>query len=130
MRLLTLFAAGLTLISTPAMAQMSASFTWGDIPLCTSGQPNIVPNPEFVITGLPEGTQVVELWLKDLDRPGYDHGGAKLRMSKDGTVPSGLFTYKSPCPPDGPHTYEWTVVAKCEKCGVLEKIKVTRPYPE
>ena len=74
--------------------------------------------------------QVVEFWLKDLDRPGYDHGGAKLRMSKDGTVPSGLFTYKSPCSLDGVHTYEWKVVAKCEKCGVIEIVKVRRQYPE
>ena len=130
MRLLTLFAAGFVLVSTPALAQMSASFTWGDIPLCTSVQPNNVPNPEFVITGLPKETKVFELWLKDLDRPGFKDGGAKLRISKDGTVPSGLFTYKSPCPPDGPHTYEWTVIAKCAKCGVLEKIKVRRQYPE
>jgi hypothetical protein len=114
----------------PAAAQdFSIAFEWGDIPLCTSGQPNTVDNPEFVVTGLPSGTETVEFRLVDLNVPQYNHGGATLRMSGDGRVPSGVFTYKSPCPPGGRHTYEWRAKARAGG-AVLGEARARRVYPE
>lgn len=115
--------------TTAAQAEFSLAFTWGNIPRCTSGNPNTVPNPQFVIRDLPAGTETVELRLRDLDVPGYNHGGATLRMSGSGTVPSGLFTYRSPCPPGGVHTYEWTATARGSG-RVLGTAAARRRYPE
>ena len=97
-----------------AQADMTVSFQWGDIPLCTSGKPNRVGNPEFVLRGVPEGTNRLVFKMVDLDVPGYNHGGGTVRvaLSGSGTIPAGVFKYKSPCPPNGAHTYEWRVTAK------------------
>ncbi|WP_161594587.1 YbhB/YbcL family Raf kinase inhibitor-like protein [Marimonas lutisalis] len=116
--------------ATSAAAEMSLSFSWGDIPLCTTGRPNIVGNPAFALTGVPEGTDRIVFKLKDLDVPGYDHGGGtvKVKMSGSGTIPSGVFKYKSPCPPSGRHTYEWTATAK-QGGKTLATAKARRQYP-
>lgn len=119
----------LALCASAAHADMSLSFDWGDIPLCTSGNPNRVDNPEFVISGVPEGTTKIEFRLKDLDVPSYNHGGGTVKVSSSGTVPSGAFRYKSPCPPGGTHTYEWTATAKAGS-KTLARARARRKYPE
>lgn len=121
----------LSAIATPAAAEFRLSFEgWGNIPLCTSGRPNVVGNPQFTLSGVPAGTTTVQFTMKDLDVPTYNHGGSgRLGISGDGRVPSGTFTYKSPCPPSGVHTYEWTATAR--KGGkVLARAKARRKYPE
>ena len=112
-------------------AEMTVSFKWGGIPLCTTGKPNTVANPEFVLKGVPEGTNRLSFKLKDLDVPGYNHGGGtvKVKLSGAGKIPSGAFKYKSPCPPSGKHTYEWTVIAK-NGGKTLATAKARRKYPE
>lgn len=108
---------------------MKLSFSWGDIPLCTSGRPNIVPNPIFELSDVPAGTERIDFRMTDLDVPTYNHGGGSVAVSGDGTVRPGAFTYKSPCPPGGVHTYEWE--AKAIGGGrVLATARATRPYPE
>ena len=110
-------------------AEMTVSFKWGGIPLCTTGKPNTVANPEFVLKGVPEGTNRLSFKLKDLDVPSYNHGGGKVKMSQSGKVPSGVFKYKSPCPPGGVHTYEWTATAQIgNKTAAVAKAR--RKYPE
>lgn len=119
------------LLATTAQADFKLQFSgWDDIPLCTNGSPNIVGNPAFKLTGLPAGTTSVQFKLTDLDVPQYNHGGSKrLSMSQDGTLPAGSFTYKSPCPPNGSHTYEWRATAR--KGGkVLGKATVSQKYPK
>lgn len=127
----TLIAAAIALsVSAPAaMAEFRLSFEWGNIPLCTTGRPNTVPNPQFVLRDVPAGTETIEFRLRDLDVPNYDHGGARLRVGTDGTIPSGLFTYRSPCPPGGVHTYEWTATARAGR-QVLGVATAQRRYPE
>lgn len=123
----------LSAFATGAAAEdFSISFTWDGLKSCTSGNPNRVGNPNFVVKGLPEGTQYVRFSLKDLDVPSYNHGGGVVKMSADGTVPSGAFKYKSPCPPNGVHTYEWTAVARTKKSGgtKLGVATAQRNYPE
>ena len=118
------------LAAAPAAAEMTLGFKWGNIPLCTTGRPNTVANPDFVLKGVPVGTNRIVLKLKDLDVPGYNHGGGtvKVQMSGSGKIPSGTFKYKSPCPPSGKHTYEWTATAK--KGGkTLAVAKAQRIYP-
>lgn len=131
MRHLGSITAALTALATPASADMSLGFaSWGDIPRCTTGRPNTVGNPVFTLSGVPGGTATVEFRLKDLNVPSYNHGGAKLRITRSGTVPFGTFTYKSPCPPSGVHTYEWTATARDAAGAVLDSAKARRKYPE
>ena len=128
----TLLALGIALASAlPAAADMTVAFdTWGDIPRCTTGRPGTVPNPVFTIKGIPAGTDKLTFKLKDLDVPSYNHGGGTLKGSfKDATkIPAGSFKYKSPCPPSGKHTYEWTATAK-QGGKTLATAKSRRAYP-
>ncbi len=131
-RAFILFAVGVSLQTLPAAAEFRIAFDWSGLQLCTSGKPNVVPNPQFRVSGLPAGTRAVRFRLKDLDVPQYDHGGGWVEMSSDGTVPAGVFTYKSPCPPGAVHDYEWTAVAKTKTGGgkTLATAKAQRKYPE
>lgn len=129
MRLYAILTAGLLPVAALAQETMQLSFIWGDIPLCTTGRPNVVPNPAFELTGVPDGTEQVAFRLTDLDAPNYNHGGGNATVSGDGTVAPGALTYKSPCPPGGVHTYEW--VAEATGGGeVLAIARAARPYPE
>lgn len=112
-----------------AAAEFALTFNWGDIPLCTTGSPNKVGNPKFVLKDVPAGTTSIKFQLKDLDVPNYNHGGGKIDISTSGAVPSGAFTYKSPCPPNAVHTYEWTATARNGN-KVLATAKARRKYPE
>lgn len=108
---------------------MQLSFSWGDIPLCTSGRPGVVPNPAFTLSEVPDGTEWVNFRMTDLDVPTYDHGGGRVAVTGDGTVTPGAFSYRSPCPPGQVHTYEW--VAEAVGGGkVLAVARAERPYPE
>lgn len=99
--------------SVPVMADdFSISFEWGDIPLCTSGNPNIVENPKFILSNVPENTKIISFTLKDLDAPDYNHGGGKIVYTGNNVIEPGAFKYKSPCPPSGSHRYSWTATAK------------------
>jgi len=116
-------------MATAANAEFKISFQWGDIPSCTSGRPNVVGSPAFVIKGLPEGTNNVQFKLKDLNVPGFNHGGGKVKISQDGQLPFGVFKYKSPCPPNGVHKYQWTATAR-KGNKKLATAAAARNYPE
>lgn len=108
---------------------MQLSFDWGDIPLCTTGRPNIVPNPRFVLTDVPPGTDRVLFHMTDLDVPAYPHGGGEVAIAADGVIAPGAFTYKSPCPPRGAHTYEWVAEARSGD-RVMATARAQRRYPD
>lgn len=131
MKFVTIALAALALSATSATAEMSLSFKgWGNIPLCTSGNPNKVGNPEFVLKGVPANTDKLVFKLTDLDVRSYNHGGGTVKIKQGGNmkIPSGLFKYKSPCPPSGKHTYEWSVTAK-DGSKTLAKAKAAKQYP-
>ncbi|MBF9048579.1 phospholipid-binding protein [Roseobacter sp. HKCCD9010] len=129
MKTLTISVLALALSATAALAEFRLSFEWGDIPLCTTGRPNTVGNPAFTLRDVPAGTETIEFRLVDLDVPSYNHGGGRLRISGSGTVPEGLFTYRSPCPPGEVHTYEWQATARAGR-QVLGVATAQRRYPE
>lgn len=118
---------------TPASAQNFAlSFEWGDLKRCTSGKPNRVSNPRFVVSGVPAGTKALEFKMVDLNVPRYKHGGGTVDYAGQTTIEPGAFKYKSPCPPDGVHQYQWTVKAK-DGTGLfsdtLGEAKAVKSYP-
>lgn len=122
--------ATLIALSTPAAA-FEFSFTWDGLKLCTTGKPNTVPNPAFVLKDVPEGTKFIRFKLKDRDVPNYKHGGGVVAYNGQSTIKPGAFKYKSPCPPSGSHTYEWTATAQTKKNGgKLATAKARRDYPE
>ena len=131
MKFVAVSLAALVMIATSAAAEMSLSFKgWDDIPLCTSGKPNKVANPEFVLKSVPAGTNKLIFKLTDLDVRSYNHGGGTVAIKSGGSmkIPSGAFKYKSPCPPNGKHTYEWSVTAK-QGGKTLAKAKTRNSYP-
>ena len=108
----------------------SFTFDWSDLKLCTSGSPNRVANPTFVIKGLPKGTVGVYFRLTDKNAPDYNHGGGWAKITKDGTITPGAFKYQSPCPPGGSHLYEWTADARTVEQGQsLSRATSSRNYP-
>ncbi len=124
----------LILLVTPVIASdFSISFEWGDIPLCTSGNPNTVPNPRFVLVNVPEGTKFIQFTMTDLDAPNYNHGGGTIAYTGNNIIEPGAFKYQSPCPPSGSHRYQWTATAKKKTgffSGSLGKAQATKSYPE
>ena len=54
--------------------EFAMSFEWGNLQLCTSGNPNIVNNSDFVLQNVPQGTAFIEFSMTDLDVPTYNHG--------------------------------------------------------
>jgi len=129
MRFLLIALVALGLSATTAAAEFTLSFQWGATPACSTGRAKTVASPQFVLRGLPAGTDTVEFRMKDLDAPNYNHGGGKVKVSASGTVPPGAFRYKGPCPPGSAHTYRWTATAR--KGGkTLGKAVATRRFPE
>lgn len=126
----------LVLAATLAIAPTLGSafeigFEWGGLKLCTSGNPNTVTNPKFTLKDVPAGTEYIRFRLVDRNVPSYNHGGGTVKWDGKSTVAPGMFKYKSPCPPGGRHTYEWTATAlKSKTGGKLGEAKARRTYPE
>lgn len=117
-------------LATPA-ASFEIAFSWDGLKSCTSGNPNTVSNPTFVLKDVPEGTNYIRFKLVDKNVPGFDHGGGIVAYSGEAKIEPGAFKYKSPCPPNGTHKYEWTATAQSKKSGgKLSVAKAVRAYPE
>jgi hypothetical protein len=125
-------------------AELEFIFDWSDLKKCTSGNPNRVTNPIFYLNNIPDNTKYIQFRLQDKNVPSYSHGGGKVDISEikvikeketnfgkyEFIIEPGKFKYKSPCPPGGKHTYEWTALAKNEKKKTIgEKAKSKQKYP-
>lgn len=125
------FAAAAVLVLGGPASAFEIEFTWDGLKSCTSGNPNTVANPRFVLTDVPEGTKYIRFKLVDSDVPEFVHGGGVVAYDGQQVIEPGAFKYKSPCPPDGSHTYEWTATAQSKKSGgKLGSAKAARQYPE
>lgn len=120
-----------SLFTTSTAFAFSFDFDWQGLRSCTNGNANMVSNPAFVLSDVPEGTAVIEFRMVDLDVPDFSHGGGTVAWTNETIVPLDSFTYLSPCPPNGSHRYEWTARAKTKKSGgkVLAKFRMTKTYP-
>lgn len=127
MKKLALAFAICAMTATPGLA-MSLSFSWGNIPRCTDGDPNRVNNPSFKLSGVPAGTTKIKFRMTDRDVPSYNHGGGTVDYSGNNIAP-GAFKYKSPCPPNGKHSYEWKATAQDAKGKTLGTAKAKKNYP-
>ena len=117
-------------LGAPASA-FEIGFTWEGLKPCTSGNPNTVANPRFVLKDVPAGTKFIRFKLVDTNVREFDHGGGVVAYTGQDSIEPGAFKYKSPCPPNGAHTYEWTATAQSKKSGgKLGVAKAARKYPE
>jgi len=128
------FGTAATLAALTTLPQSAAAFTfsfgWDGLKLCTSGRPNRVNNPAFKMKDVPKGTKFIKFRLKDNDVPGYNHGGGIVAYLGQKTITPGAFKYKSPCPPNGRHTYVWSATAQSKKSGgKLATANAARKYP-
>ncbi len=133
MRLAVAFAALALVGHVGAAEAFEIGFDWEGLKLCNTGRANTVSNPRFVIKDVPAGTQSIIFKMVDLNNPRYNHGGGTVNVSQSGTLARGAFRYKSPCPPRGSNTYEWTATAKAGAGGrgkTLAVAKARRRYPE
>lgn len=113
------------LAASPSWAQapLTVDFSWAGTAACGTKP------PAFKIGGVPAGTKRLRFAMKDLDKPGFDHGGGTIDYAGSGDVPSGAFFYTGPCPPGGSHRYEWTVQALDAAGRVLAAGRATKPFP-
>ena len=128
--LIRIFISLFFLTSTVNAAEFGLVFEWGNLKLCTSGNPSKVDNPIFTLTNVPEGTKTLSFNMKDKQSPQSKHGGGKVKYTGQDTIEPGAFKYYSPCPPRVVHTYVWTVTAKNEKKKKIGKAKAQKKYPE
>lgn len=122
----------LSVLATGAIAEdFAVGFSWDGLKLCTSGRPNTVGNPAFQLSGVPAGTKWLYFALTDFDARGYNHGGGWIEYDGGDATEAGVFRYKSPCPPNGTHTYEWSVTAAAAKnlSNPLAVAASTKAYP-
>lgn len=111
-------------------AAFEIDFNWDGLKLCTSGKPNRVANPQFTLKDVPAGTKYIRFKMVDLDVPSYNHGGGVVAYSGQRIIEPGAFKYKSPCPPNGTHTYEWRATAQSKKNGGrIATTRSAKPYP-
>lgn len=84
------------------------------------------------MNNVPDGTAWIKFKLVDKNVPQYNHGGGWVEYTGQSVIEPGVFTYKSPCPPNGSHKYEWTATAKSKKSsfgGTIAKAKSSKIYP-
>jgi phosphatidylethanolamine-binding protein (PEBP) family uncharacterized protein len=68
--------------------------------------------------------------MKDLDAPTYPHGGGSIAYNGQSQIGRGAFSYQGPCPPQGQHSYQWTVEAQDGNGRTVAVATVTKKFPE
>tara|TARA_R110000868_G_scaffold165328_3_gene398376 strand:+ start:8320 stop:8730 length:411 start_codon:yes stop_codon:yes gene_type:complete len=103
---------------------LGVDFSWDDTKACSSTP------PEISVTGIPAGTKTLNVKLKDLNVPTYNHGGGSVEYNGGNSIPAGAFSYKGPCPPSGSHDYRFSVEAiSADGKLILGKGEKTKDFP-
>jgi len=114
--------AGMLLLAPDAASAMGLSFSWSKLDACAT------KSPAFKLSGVPRGTKKLRFSMKDMNAPGYHHGGGTVSYKGPG-VSRGAFSYKGPCPPRGQnHKYVWTVKALDAKGKLLGRASSSRSF--
>lgn len=105
---------------------MKVAFSWDGIDPCTH------VSPEIQVTQIPDGTAQLQVRLRDVNQPEYNHGGGSVANDGSGIIPAGALTvgYNGPCPPFGSrHQYEFSVMAKNADGVIIGFGKSRQPFP-
>ena len=128
--LTTLAISSALVLSAPMAQAFEIGFNWDGLKLCKTGNPNRVANPNFTLKDVPAGTKYIRFKMVDRNVPSFAHGGGVVAYKGQSAIAPGAFKYKSPCPPDGRHTYVWTATAQSRKNGgKIATAKAARKYP-
>ena len=107
-------------------ARMGVAFSWEGIEACTH------TSPEIRVTNIPDGTEVLEVKLTNLDVPEWNQGGGKVEYGGSELIPAGALDigYNGPCPPPGQtYKYEFSVLAMDAEDGVIGFGEARQPFP-
>ena len=107
-----------------AQSKFAVDFTWEGTASCFDPK-----SPPFSLNGVPTGTKVLRFAMKDLDAPSFPHGGGSVPYSGQNRIERGAFAYKGPCPPEGQHSYQWTVEAQDGAGKTLATATATKRFP-
>jgi len=107
-----------------AQSKFAVDFTWEGTASCFDPK-----SPPFSLNGVPAGTKVLRFAMKDLDAPSFPHGGGSVPYSGQNRIERGAFAYKGPCPPEGQHSYQWTVEAQDGTGKTLATATATKRFP-
>jgi phosphatidylethanolamine-binding protein (PEBP) family uncharacterized protein len=107
-----------------AQSNFAVDFTWEGTASCFDPK-----SPPFSLSGVPAGTKAFRFAMKDLDAPNYPHGGGSVPYSGKSRIERGAFTYKGPCPPQGQHSYQWTIEAQDGTGKTLATATTTKKFP-
>lgn len=89
-------------------------------------------SPPITLSNVPQQTAYLDIRMKDLNVPSYNHGGGKVAYEGQSEIPEGaLSTYKGPCPPAGSHNYQISVNAlNAEGNLILGQGSSTLPFSQ
>jgi phosphatidylethanolamine-binding protein (PEBP) family uncharacterized protein len=105
-------------------ADFAVDFSWEGTAAC--GDPE---SPPFTLSNVPAGTMTLAFEMKDLDVLYFRHGGGTVPYRGQKNIERGAFTYKGPCPPQGQHSYQWTVEAQDGSGKILATATVMKKFP-
>lgn len=107
-------------------ARMTVAFAWGEIAACTH------KSPEIQITGIPENTAELDVRLKNLDVPAWNHGGGRMPYTGSDRIPANVLDlgYNGPCPMPGERNkYEFSVMALDADGNIIGFGKASQVFP-
>jgi phosphatidylethanolamine-binding protein (PEBP) family uncharacterized protein len=107
-----------------AQSTFAVDFTWEGTAKCFDPK-----SPPFSVSGVPAGTKVFRFAMTDLDAPSFPHGGGTVPYSGQTRIERGAFAYKGPCPPQGQHSYQWTIEAQDGTGKTLATATATKKFP-
>lgn len=91
--------------STSTLPEMGVSFQFEEKHRCST------ISPAITLSNVPAESNSFQVKLTDLDVRSYNHGGGTANIQGN-VIPEGaLNNYKGPCPPNGTHTYRFSVKA-------------------
>lgn len=106
-------------------AKLEVAFSWDGIQVCSH------ESPEIRVSNIPDGTAELQVRLKDLNVPAWNHGGGDVKHDGSGIIPAGTLKlgYNGPCPPEGRHKYEFSVRALDAEGSIIGFGKARQSFP-
>ena len=106
-------------------AKMTVEFSWEGIQACTH------ESPEIQVSDIPDGTTELLVTLKDVSVPEWNHGSGRVKHDGSGVIPAGALNigYNGPCPPEGRHKYEFSVMAVNAEGIIIGVGKARQSFP-
>lgn len=109
-----------------AAVRMTVAFSWGDIAACTH------ESPEIQVAGIPDNTVELDVRLKNITVPAWNHGGGRIPYDGTDRIPANMLDlgYNGPCPMPGERNkYEFSVMALDGEGAIIGFGKAAQIFP-